>query len=920
MRKTFLNILFVSAFFLLLPLAGQAATCDLNTVIDFVARDPDGAYIANAYVDIYKQELDVNGDPKPTTRFASDTTDATLGYARLSFRNSDVASDTYAIKVRVVNKDAAAFWFYDNTFACGESVSMEKILSGISFTLHDAEGNTLKEANFGIYSQVYSGTSPVDEKKEHLITLKTGYTGQAKVYLPQGSVRGLSQALSDHYAIEISRSSGKFNHFDIAVRDGRITDLNYYLSALRIRLQNADGSPYPPNTKVEVYEQIIGYDNERAKGDKMGDFTISDDGYGEIEIVDGVYVLAVKGDNNQYQYFWDIEAESGKTTEHTVTADQTWTPSEGTCQNNSEFSLVVQDFSGNTVSSLRYELYEQEIGNGALPIPGKKVSGGSLDSYGRGSFNFKPDPRKSYAIKIWEKRADLGEYWFFDAVKFVCDYNRSVTKVIPALRVTLRDADGNLKRNYSFSLYAQRYDADNNPTVEDRDRIASLKTDSGGQAVIYVSPYNSYRPNQTGIYALKAKDSSNNYFTIYDIRILANSDYNFEQNFSGLSGKLSDAFNRVQAEKDIFLYEQNKSGSVNILGKQLIKKRTDSGGNFDFDYPAGTYALVVKDQFNQNNIFWNVKVNSGQNNYQSLTTNLTKLSFSQAQSGSISGDIYFKLYKLVSDNNSTFYRDKEVANLKLDSSRSITAALAANPYLAVYRSNSGSEFGKAFYAQNGKLQNITLGITRDYMLSAGQSFKLTVPGYTPSNDTPGASNSLSNKLKGKILLQVEDRGQAWYVNPANQKRYYMGRPEEAFDLMRNLGVGISNENLEKIPVADSNLGGNDSDGDGLSDEAEDSVGTNKYKADSDDDGHNDRTEVLNGYNPNGSGREGIDSSFAKSQAGRIFLQVERNGEAWYVNPDDNKRYFLKRPSDAFNVMRSLGLGITNTNLDQITSN
>ena len=49
----------------------------------------------------------------------------------------------------------------------------------------------------------------------------------------------------------------------------------------------------------------------------------------------------------------------------------------------------------------------------------------------------------------------------------------------------------------------------------------------------------------------------------------------------------------------------------------------------------------------------------------------------------------------------------------------------------------------------------------------------------------------------------------------------------------------------------------------------------------------------------------------------IFLQTELNGEGWYINSNDGKRYFLGSPTDAFEVMRELGLGISNENLYQI---
>ena len=51
---------------------------------------------------------------------------------------------------------------------------------------------------------------------------------------------------------------------------------------------------------------------------------------------------------------------------------------------------------------------------------------------------------------------------------------------------------------------------------------------------------------------------------------------------------------------------------------------------------------------------------------------------------------------------------------------------------------------------------------------------------------PGLSlaESLEEKLSGKIVLQVEQNGEAWYINPNNYKRYFLGRPNDAFALMR----------------------------------------------------------------------------------------------------------------------------------------
>jgi hypothetical protein len=136
---------------------------------------------------------------------------------------------------------------------------------------------------------------------------------------------------------------------------------------------------------------------------------------------------------------------------------------------------------------------------------------------------------------------------------------------------------------------------------------------------------------------------------------------------------------------------------------------------------------------------------------------------------------------------------------------------------------------------------------------------------------------LFNSLKGKIILKVDDNGEAYYVSPNKKEMYFLSRPVIAFQVMREQGVGITNANLEKIPV-----------------------GAN-----------------CPSYNQNCDIQSSNNSKFASSQKGKILLQVEGSGEAWYVNPNDSKRYFLGRPTDAFNIMKILGLGISNANFDRL---
>ncbi len=181
---------------------------------------------------------------------------------------------------------------------------------------------------------------------------------------------------------------------------------------------------------------------------------------------------------------------------------------------------------------------------------------------------------------------------------------------------------------------------------------------------------------------------------------------------------------------------------------------------------------------------------------------------------------------------------------------------------------------------------------------------------------PIKDENIYNRLKGRILLKVQELGEAYYVNTKFPILHYLSRPDSAFSVMRFQSFGITNSDINKIPISVNNLTGLDSDKDGLPDSFENAVGSNININDSDQDGYSDKEEIENGYMPNNKKYQ-YDLNYAKNQGGKILLQVESKGEAWYVNPTDNKRYYLGSPADAFNIMKNLGLGISNDDFNKL---
>ncbi len=174
------------------------------------------------------------------------------------------------------------------------------------------------------------------------------------------------------------------------------------------------------------------------------------------------------------------------------------------------------------------------------------------------------------------------------------------------------------------------------------------------------------------------------------------------------------------------------------------------------------------------------------------------------------------------------------------------------------------------------------------------------------------------RLRGRILLQVESNGEAWYVRPVDGQRMYLKDGSAAYDLMRSEGLGISNLDLTKIPIGfEDRFECLDSDSDGLCDKLEDGIGTDKNKADTDGDSFNDGEEIKNNYSPLGPNKLSYNQALINRLKGKILLQVEQNGQAWYINPDNGKRYYMPDGAAAYQIMRFLSLGITNNNLTRI---
>ena len=123
---------------------------------------------------------------------------------------------------------------------------------------------------------------------------------------------------------------------------------------------------------------------------------------------------------------------------------------------------------------------------------------------------------------------------------------------------------------------------------------------------------------------------------------------------------------------------------------------------------------------------------------------------------------------------------------------------------------------------------------------------------------------LANQLKGKLLLQVESKGEVWYVNPEDGNRYEV-TILNSLPLFRKFALGISTVDLSKIPML----------------------------------------------------HQSISKDFGLELKGKFLLDVENKGRIWYVD-FDGKRWEVTW-NNLMELFESLALGIADEDLFKINA-
>ncbi len=880
--------------------------------IRIIARNDQGDFLPDINYELYETAYDADYNPKPGRRISSGKTSPVLGYAEASFVPSQ---NEYSLKMWQTNKSVGAFWFSgDISISCGEEVETTQYLSGFNFILRGIDGELRKNKDILLYTQKYDADGmPIKEKNNLVGKFNTGASGGVRIYVADNS-SSMSVEDGGSYVFSSTGTDGtEFNLYDLVLSKGMVEELTYYFSEMSFYVEDEYGTPFPANTKIEIYKQLIDIDGENTLGQKVKDVFTNDRGQASLEYPEGVYAVRIMDGSGEYIVFWGLEMIDQEKTEINLSIPGDWDMGEGACEAQSNLEVIARNFDGEYIPNISFELFEQISDIDQNLKEGRRVLNGKVNGLGKGGASFNPDPRKTYILKMYDKNPSVGAFWFYDDIKFVCGENKSITKDLSSITFVLRDADGNLKKNHVFSLHTQKFDIDGNPIREKKDLLSSsLNTGPEGALKIYVAGSDNSSRDEIGQYIFSSQGVNRVEFTSYDLDLEDNEDLYFDYVFSEVTFILKDATGAVIPNMDIELYEQKtREGTSNSLGKLIMKKRTDSGGVIKYEYPGGKYAIRYKDDLGNYFTYWNIEIKDREKTNRDLKRNLARVSAKNKEGQTLPEGTSISVYSLTTDDDENFYKNKRIKQFKIGTKGYVDISLVPEAYLFTF-SQDREEYGQAIRTKHGTFHKIDLAQSENTKVNSNSVFKLS------TSESAGDDTSLSSKLKGHILLQVEARGEAWYVDTESRRRYYMKDGATAYQMMRQFGLGISNDNLKKIPIGlNDRFEYMDYDGDGLPDKLEEAIGTDMYSRDSDGDGYLDGEEVEAGYDPLGPGKMVFDDKLTEKLKGKILLQVESRGEAWYINPKDGKRYYMPDGDSAYDIMRFLSLGITNDNLSKI---
>lgn len=213
---------------------------------------------------------------------------------------------------------------------------------------------------------------------------------------------------------------------------------------------------------------------------------------------------------------------------------------------------------------------------------------------------------------------------------------------------------------------------------------------------------------------------------------------------------------------------------------------------------------------------------------------------------------------------------------------------------------------------------IGLGAVVEIDLSVSGGLSSALPEIVPIQGIKVLNQDYWRQLSGNFVIRVEKKGEIYYIDRGQAIIYEIPNNQNAVSVVKEKAIGIEDASLRKIPIGLDVYTGNDQDFDSLPDGLEKAIGTSIGNRDTDGDGFSDYEEVAGGFDPLFAGQAfAFDELLRDHLAGRFLIQTEGEGELWYVNPRDRKRYYLGGQESFFGMIANLSIGIRESDFQRL---
>lgn len=283
--------------------------------------------------------------------------------------------------------------------------------------------------------------------------------------------------------------------------------------------------------------------------------------------------------------------------------------------------VITRDASGTLVGGINYVIYSELTNPDGKPYFGAQLANGKTDAGGQSSVACLSDAKAPYAVKIYEPSGTYGFFTVWSSEMTVTESQIRIAELkMSGLYVLMRDAEGTVIKNASFSVYLQGFDVNGDPIVDenrlDQDKLVLSNYDTGdyGAKSVFLAP---------GNYVVKVKmTGGKDYFYIWNQEVTAETVTVLDYQLSTLRTVVEDGFGTLVKGQKVSIYRQDKDvRGGKILGPVMVSDvSTGTTGGANAYLKPGTYVIRIS---GTNGYFykWNVALTD-----QELTTVTYRLS------------------------------------------------------------------------------------------------------------------------------------------------------------------------------------------------------------------------------------------------------------------------------------------------------